>query len=73
MPVILIGTLDTKGIEFQFVRDLLNQAGISTLVIDAGALKQPHFQTDVPPEEGYAVAVTHLTHLQSAADRGRAI
>ena len=26
MAIVLIGTLDTKGIEFAFVRDLLNQA-----------------------------------------------
>jgi hypothetical protein len=28
MAVILLGTLDTKGVEFEFVRDLLHQAGL---------------------------------------------
>src|SRR5438105_3995135 len=36
MPVLLVGTLDTKGAEFAFVRDRLRAAGLATLVIDAG-------------------------------------
>ena len=31
MPVLLIGTLDTKGVEFAFVRDLLRAAGLTPL------------------------------------------
>ncbi|HMC66875.1 MAG TPA: Tm-1-like ATP-binding domain-containing protein [Gemmataceae bacterium] len=73
MPVLLIGTLDTKGIEFQFVRDLLNQAGVSTLVIDAGVLQPPHFQPDIPREYVYAAAGTSVEAVQRAGDRGRAI
>src|SRR5438132_13265565 len=38
MAVLLIGTLDTKGLECQFVRDLLTAAGVSTRVIDAGVV-----------------------------------
>ena len=30
MPVILLGTLDTKGQEFAFTRDLLRAAGVAT-------------------------------------------
>lgn len=33
MPVLLLGTLDTKGVEFHFVRDLLHQAGVATRVL----------------------------------------
>ena len=36
MPVILLGTLDTKGVEFQFVRELLKHDGVSTLVVTKG-------------------------------------
>jgi uncharacterized protein (UPF0261 family) len=73
MPVLLIGTLDTKGPEYQFVRDLLNQAGVATLVLDAGVLKPPHFPPDIPREEVYAAAGTSLAALQQAADRGKAV
>lgn len=45
--VALIGTLDTKGEEFQFVRDLIAAAGLGTLVIDAGVLGEPDFTPDI--------------------------
>ena len=43
MPVILIGTLDTKGVEIGFLRDFLQGWGIDTLVLDAGVLQPPAF------------------------------
>jgi len=73
MAVLLIGTLDTKGSEYQFVRDLVNQAGIETLVLDAGVLNPPLFQADIGRDQVYAAAGTSLAELQKAADRGRAI
>src|SRR5262245_34611451 len=41
MAVVLIATLDTKGGEAEFVRDLLHAKGLETLVIDAGVLGDP--------------------------------
>ncbi|HLJ93162.1 MAG TPA: Tm-1-like ATP-binding domain-containing protein [Gemmataceae bacterium] len=73
MPVILIGTLDTKGTELQFVRDLLNRTGVATLVIDAGVLRPPRFSPDIPREAVYQAAGTSLAAVQRANDRGRAI
>jgi uncharacterized protein (UPF0261 family) len=73
MPVLLIGTLDTKGVEFQFVRDLLHQAGVAALVLDAGVLGPPVFPADIPREEVYAVAGTSLGAVRQDGDRGRAI
>jgi uncharacterized protein (UPF0261 family) len=73
MPVVLIGTLDTKGAEFAFVRDLLQRAGLATLVIDAGVLQPPHFAPDIGREQVYAAAGTGLAAVRQAADRGKAI
>ncbi len=73
MSVLLIGTLDTKGVEFQFVRDLLNQAGVGTLVIDAGVMGPPYFTPDVPREQVFTAAGTSLEAVQRAGDRGQAI
>jgi uncharacterized protein (UPF0261 family) len=73
MSVLLIGTLDTKGVEYAFVRDLLTQRGVSTLVIDAGVLQPPTFTPDISREQVYAAAGTNLAAVQRAADRGRAI
>src|SRR3954471_6897040 len=73
MPVILIGTLDTKGTEFAYVRDLIRQAGLSTLVIDAGVTGPPAFAPDIPREQVYAAAGTSFEAVRTAADRGKAV
>jgi uncharacterized protein (UPF0261 family) len=73
MPVVLVGTLDTKGTEFHFVRDLLHQAGVRTLVVDAGVLHPPAFPPDIPRDEVYRAAGTSLEAVVKAADRGKAI
>ncbi len=73
MSVLLVGTLDTKGVEFQFVRDLLNQAGISTIVIDAGVMGPPSFTPDVARERVFAAAGTSLEEIRRTGDRGQAI
>jgi uncharacterized protein (UPF0261 family) len=73
MPILLLGTLDTKGVEFQFVRDLLKAHGLDTLVIDAGVTGPPHFTPDVPRERVFAAAGTSLDAILKAGDRGKAV
>ena len=43
MSVLLIGTLDTKGVEVGYVRDRLRAAGVAVTVADAGVLGPPGF------------------------------
>ena len=73
MAVILVGTLDTKGGECKFVRDLLQERGATTLVIDAGVLKPPTFTPDISREQVYEAAGVRLGAIQRAAGRGQAI
>lgn len=73
MPIILLGTFDTKGVEFQFVRDLLRAHGLNTLAIDAGVTGPPYFAPDVPRENVFAAAGTTLTAVLKANDRGKAV
>jgi uncharacterized protein (UPF0261 family) len=73
MPVILLGTLDTKGVEFQFVRDLLQAHGLATLVLDAGVTGPPHFTPDVSRERVFQAAGTTLEAVVKANDRGKAV
>ncbi len=73
MPVLLIGTLDTKGVEIQFLRDRFNQADVRTIVMDAGVLRPPHFPPDIPREEVFRAAGTSLDAVQRAGDRGQAV
>src|SRR3954466_9674930 len=73
MPVVLLGTLDTKGTEFCFVRDLLRARGLETLVIDAGALGEPKCEAEIAAEQVYEAAGTSLDVVLLAGDRGRAV
>ena len=34
--VVLVGTLDTKGREYAFLRERLHAAGVGTILVDAG-------------------------------------
>lgn len=73
MAVVIIGTLDTKGAEVEFVRDLLHQSSVPTLVVDAGVLSLPRFLPDVPREQVFAAAGTSHAAVVQAGDRGRAV
>jgi uncharacterized protein (UPF0261 family) len=73
MSVLLIGTLDTKGQEIGFVRELLHQQGVATHVVDAGVLQPPAFVPDIARDEVYQAAGTSVAAIQRAGDRGRAI
>ena len=39
--ILLVGALDTKGAEYAFVKQLIEQAGIHTLTIDFGVMGEP--------------------------------
>ena len=49
--VALLGTLDSKGAEYAFLKKQIEAQGVDTLVIDAGVLADPRFKPDVPAAE----------------------
>ena len=70
--LLLIGTLDTKGTEILFVRDLIRARSLPVTVVDAGV--QPHgFAADIQAEDVYRAAGTTLEAVRKAGDRGAAI
>ncbi|HEY2280202.1 MAG TPA: Tm-1-like ATP-binding domain-containing protein [Streptosporangiaceae bacterium] len=71
--VVLVGTLDTKGAENEFVRDRLRAAGVDVLVVDTGVLEPPGFPPDVTRQEVAAAAGADFDALAGARDRGAAI
>ncbi len=71
--VVLVGTLDTKGAENEFVRDRLRAAGVDVLVVDTGVLEPPGFPPDITRQEVAAAAGADLDALVAARDRGAAI
>jgi uncharacterized protein (UPF0261 family) len=74
MPaVLLIGTLDTKGREYEFVRDRLYLSGVATLVLDAGVLGDPAGVADIGSDEVARAGGSTLAALRAAHDRGDAV
>src|SRR5689334_22421951 len=71
--VALIGTLDTKGEEFAFLRDSIRACNLRTLVIDAGILGDPTFAADVSRAAVATAANEHLGALVARKDRGRSV
>ena len=54
--VALIGTFDTKGEEFSFLRARIENAGLRTLMIDVGVLGSATFEADISQAEVAAAA-----------------
>ena len=73
MPVYLLGTLDTKGHEIAFVRDLLHEYGAQTCVVDTGCLGEPTIAADISREQVFAAAGVSLKALREQNDRGQAV
>jgi uncharacterized protein (UPF0261 family) len=72
-PIAIIGTLDTKGHEVGYLRDLIQARGHSTWVIDPGVLDQPAIKADFTRQEVARAGGTELSELVAAGDKGRAI
>ena len=71
--VVLVGTLDTKGAEYAFLRERLERAGLDVLVIDVGTQGSPGTHADISREQVAAEAGIDLAALVAAADRGAAV
>ena len=74
MPtVLLLGTLDTKSVEYAFVRDRIRSAGVDVITLDAGILGSPAFTPEIAAERVAEAAGTTLAGLRDAGDRGSAV
>ncbi len=71
--VLLIGTLDTKGAEFAFVRELIEARGHQVLVMDAGVSDDPPFAPDISAADVATADGSDLMTLRADGDRGSAI
>ena len=71
--VAILGTLDTKGQEFGYLRDSIQSAGVGTILIDCGVLEPPDCTPDVSREEVAAAGGFNVQELGRARDRGAAI
>ncbi|QSG09024.1 Tm-1-like ATP-binding domain-containing protein [Halapricum desulfuricans] len=73
MTVVIVGTLDTKGEEIGFARDVLRSQGVGVHVIDTGVLGDPEIDPDTTASEVAEAADTTLERLREDAERGEAM
>jgi uncharacterized protein (UPF0261 family) len=71
--VVAIGTLDTKGAEYGFLRERLLEHGVDVILVDAGVLGEPTTVPDIPREEVAEAAGAEIEALVAAGDRGAAV
>jgi uncharacterized protein (UPF0261 family) len=67
--VVLLGTLDTKGREYAYLRERLLEHGVDVLVVDAGVGEPVGIEPDVPRTG----LVPNADGLAAAGDRGAAV
>lgn len=72
-PVVLLGALDTKGHEFEFVRDLIRARGLETIVVDFGVLGDPSFTPDITSDEVARAGGSSLAALRAGQDKAQAM
>ena len=68
-----VGTLDTKGKEYAYLRDRIRERGVDVLLVDAGILGEPLTEPDVTRQEVAAAAGADVQALADARDRSEAI
>ncbi len=71
--VLIVGTFDTKGAEYQFCKEIIEARGHNTITINAGILGESYFEPTVSAEEVAQAAGTTLQALRDANDRGNGV
>ena len=71
--VLLIGTLDTKGHEYAYLRDRLLADGVDVLVVDVGINDPDGISPDISRHEVAASVGADADALSTASDRGQAV
>ena len=69
--IAIIGTFDTKGAEFKYIKTLIEEQGFRTFCIHTGVFK-PLFKPDVSNEEIAAAAGADIQEIVVRKDRARA-
>ncbi|MEQ6358799.1 Tm-1-like ATP-binding domain-containing protein [Thermoanaerobacter thermohydrosulfuricus] len=71
--IVLLGTFDTKGREFAYIKEIIEKRGHQTILIDAGIMGSPLIQPDISRKEVAFKGGSTIEELVSKKDRGFAI
>ncbi len=71
--IVIVGTLDTKGVEFKYVKDIIEGEGLETIVVDAGVLGEAYFEPDISRAKVAEAGGQSIEELVEAKDRGKSM
>ena len=71
--VCVIGTMDTKGEEFAYITDVIEDSGVSTWVVNTGILGEPFFTPEISADEVAQAGGSSLKALRDEGDRGNSV
>jgi uncharacterized protein (UPF0261 family) len=71
--IMVIGTLDTKGEEVEYLRTRIESRGHQTIVVDVGILGEPLTRADISREETAKAGGATIDELIAWRDRRRAV
>jgi len=70
--ILCIATLDTKGPEVQYVKELIEKRGYAALVMDIGSLERAPFTPDITAEEVARAAGSTIQEVRGFREAGPA-
>jgi uncharacterized protein (UPF0261 family) len=71
--VVILGTLDTKGAEVDFLKSEISRHECSTIVVDVGTLNPPTCQADISRIDVALAAGTSIEDIHKRRDRRTAV
>ncbi len=71
--VVLLGTLDTKGADYEYLRKHVQALGCEVILIDAGIKGAPLTNPDITNDTVAKAAGADVAQLAAAGDRGAAV
>jgi uncharacterized protein (UPF0261 family) len=71
--VVAVGTLDTKGPEYEYLCTAIRRLGAEVILVDVGVLGDPSTGADIGREEVARAAGADVAALAAAGDRGAAV
>ena len=71
--VVLFGSLDTKGKDYAFVKERIEEKGFQAFVIDVGVMGEPLFKPDINADTVAKAGGESLVSLRQKKDKGHAM
>jgi uncharacterized protein (UPF0261 family) len=69
ITIVLVGTLDTKGMEVGYIQKEIHKRGHETIVVDAGVVGVPQIQADITREDVAKSGGISLDQLRKEAQK----